>query len=110
MANPELSREAVREAIRRSFLPPLLFVPDVARVLQVGLAAARKAILRGDCGPSLRFGRRIALKRESFLAALDAREVDSHPRPHLVVGQDAPSCAGARSGAQRRERNKGRSK
>jgi len=59
----------------RGVLPEVMFVPDVALALAVKPSAARKAILRGDCGPYLRLGRRLAVRRESFLATLAAREV-----------------------------------
>lgn len=63
-------------AARRAILPELLLVPDVALALGVGPSAARKAILRGLCGPYLKLGRRrLAVRRSSFLESLAAREV-----------------------------------
>jgi hypothetical protein len=55
-------------------LPELLLVEDVARVLGVCPATARRAIRRGDVGRFLRVGRRLAVRRPEFLAALDARQ------------------------------------
>jgi hypothetical protein len=64
------------ETVQRAALPQVMFVPDLAIALQVGASAARRAVIRGDCGPFLRLGRRIAVRREAFLAALAAREID----------------------------------
>ena len=64
------------DTVRRAALPQVMFVPDVALALQCSASAARQAILRGDCGPFFRMGRRLALRRDSFLAALAAREHD----------------------------------
>lgn len=75
MAGQELNHEAVREAIRRTFLPFLLFVPDVAQVLQTSEQAAHAAILQGTCGPYVFVGERLAVRRDSFLATLAANEV-----------------------------------
>ena len=56
--------------------PPLIFVEDLVGVLG-GLTpgAIRRLILRGTFGPFLRIGRRLALRKASFLASLEAREV-----------------------------------
>jgi len=62
------------EAVTRAALPEILFVPDITLALRIRASAARKAILRGDCGPYLRLGRRLAVRRESFMAALADRE------------------------------------
>ena len=61
--------------VRRACLPEILFIPDVAVALSVSESAARRAVLRGDCGPYLRIGRRLAVRRDSFLAALQLREI-----------------------------------
>ena len=73
-------------AITRAALPEILFVPDVAIALGVMDSAARKTIVRGEIGPYFRIGRRLAVRRESFLAALAEREViperpPAPPRP-----------------------------
>ncbi len=74
------------EPIARAILPEVMFVPDIALALRVGENTARKAVLRGDLGPFLRLGRRVAVLRESFLAALERRQ--EVPRPHLVQGDE----------------------
>jgi hypothetical protein len=67
----------------RSVLPLVMLAEDVARALGLKSAsAARRAILRGECGPYLRRGRRLLLRRESFLDALREREVEpGNPSP-----------------------------
>ncbi|MEZ6010109.1 MAG: hypothetical protein R3F05_20430 [Planctomycetota bacterium] len=63
---------------RRATLPEILFSPDLALALGgVTPSAARRAVLRGECGPYLRLGRRIAVRREAFLAALAEREQEA---------------------------------
>ncbi len=64
---------------RRAFLPELLLVEDVAIALQLGASAARKSIVRGECGPYLHVGRRLAVRRESFLESLRRREIRLPP-------------------------------
>ena len=88
--------------VRRACLPELLLVPDVALALSLSHSAARRVILRGDCGPSLRFGRRIAILRESFLTALETRQV-SPPRGTTlqVLRGDAHSDAPGRAEARK---------
>jgi hypothetical protein len=64
------------DAVRRAVLPEVLLEGDIR--LALGLDTdeeARAAVARGDCGPYLRLGRRLAVRRESFLAALAAREI-----------------------------------
>lgn len=68
------------DTVRRAALPQVLLVEDVGLALQLGRDAARKAILRGECGPYIRLGRRLAVLRESFLAALASRQVGPGPR------------------------------
>jgi hypothetical protein len=66
----------------RAALPEVLFVPDLSMVLGgLTFSATRRAVLRGDCGPFLRIGRRIAVRREALLDALAAREVDPAAGP-----------------------------
>jgi hypothetical protein len=68
----------------RSELPLVMLAEDVARALGLKSAsAARRAILDGECGPYLRRGRRLLVRREAFLDALRKREVqpdESRPR------------------------------
>ena len=68
------------QTVRRAALPEVLFIPDLALALQVSDSTARRAVLRGDCGPYFRFGRRLAVRRESFLDSLAARETPAWPR------------------------------
>jgi hypothetical protein len=72
------------EVVRRAALPELLFVPDVALSLQVTRATARRAIVRGRCGPYTRVGRRYCLRRETFLEAIAGGETRSTPNLELV--------------------------
>jgi hypothetical protein len=68
--------------VRRAVLPEILFTPDLALALGgITPSAARRAVLRGDCGPYLRIGRRIAVRRESLLAALAEREMGAALEP-----------------------------
>ncbi len=62
---------------------PLVMLPaDVAAALGLkSTSAARRAILRGECGPYSRRGRRLILRREAFLEALQSREVPAKPTP-----------------------------
>lgn len=81
------------ETVRRACLPEILFTPDVAIALGgVSPATARRRLLDGTCGPILRIGRRIAVRREAFLDALAAREVDPTTAPDRlrVLRGDAP--------------------
>ena len=73
-------------SIRRAALPEILFIPDLSLAIGVTESAARKAVLRGECGPFVRIGRRLAVLRESFLAALAEREekpIARKPRPAI---------------------------
>lgn len=72
-------------ALDRARLPEVLRVEDVAAVLGVKASAARKAVARGDCGPFVRLGRRMLVRRESFLASLAARESAPPPAPSRIV-------------------------
>ena len=63
-----------RDAVTRAALPEVMFIPDVALALRAGEDAARRAVLRGDCGPYIRVGRRLAVLRESFLQAMVDRQ------------------------------------
>lgn len=68
------------ETVRRAALPEIMFCPDLGLALGgITPSAARRAVLRGECGPYLRLGRRIAVRRESFLAALAEREQEATP-------------------------------
>lgn len=59
---------------RRAVLPELMFPDDVGLALQAPSDEAEQAMLRGECGPVLVLGDRIAVLRTSFLASLAARE------------------------------------
>lgn len=58
-------------------LPVILSAEDAAVHLHLKtLSAARRAIRSGRCGPYSRFGRRLLVRKESFLEALRAHEVN----------------------------------
>jgi hypothetical protein len=69
--------------VHRAALPEVLFVPDLASALQLTPVSTRRAVLRGDCGPYFRVGRRLAVLRESFLNSLARRQV------HVLAGPSA---------------------
>lgn len=74
-------------AVVRACLPEVMFIPDVRLALGgVSESSARRAILGGDCGPYLRIGRRLAVRRESFLAALAAREIRPGDSGEILPG------------------------
>ena len=87
--------------VRRACLPELLLVPDVALALDISRSGARKAIVRGDFGPFLRLCRRLAVRRESFLETLRAREALEAPPRFSVLKRGAFSRARSRPVAQR---------
>ncbi len=93
------------DLVQRAALPEILFAPDVGTALGLTVSAARKAILRGDCGPYLRIGRRLAVRRDSFLAALRELEIDPRaPLPYLaVMRRGASGRARSRRGAEGRD-------
>ena len=64
--------------------PPVLFVEDLVAVLRITAGAVRKMIIRGELGPHLRIGRRLALRRGTFFEALAAREVRPDTAPSHV--------------------------
>jgi hypothetical protein len=67
--------------VTRASLPELLFVPDLCAALGgISGSAVRRAVHRGECGPFLYVCGRIAVRRESFLAALKEREIHPEPR------------------------------
>jgi hypothetical protein len=65
---------AAASTMRRGLLPEVLLSEDVAAVLKIGVPAARRVIRSGVCGPHIRLGRRLAVRRVAFLAALAERE------------------------------------
>lgn len=70
---------ARRDAVRAD-LPEVLFVQDLCAVLGgISPSAARRAVHRGECGPYLEIGRRLAVLRDSFLSALREREITVAP-------------------------------
>ncbi|MEK7468323.1 MAG: hypothetical protein AAB074_12995 [Planctomycetota bacterium] len=75
--------------VARACLPEILRVEDVARVLGVGVDAAWKAIRKGLCGPFTRCGRRLLLRRVSFLDALRRREITVRAPARARVGNPA---------------------
>ena len=87
-------------AVRRACLPEILFVPDIALTLLLSHSAARRAILRGECGPYSRIGLRLAVRRESFLAALEARQVAPQRGGLKLLRTDVHSRAPERTDAR----------
>lgn len=75
--------------LRRAMLPELMLVEDVARVLGVTPATARKAIRRGDVGRFVRIGRRLGVRRPEFLRTLDARQ-EAPARMRVVRDGEEP--------------------
>ena len=57
-----------------------MFSGDIALALQISADLAEDVMLRGECGPVLVLGDRIAVLRESFLSALANREFDPCPK------------------------------
>ncbi|MBI3272219.1 MAG: hypothetical protein HYZ53_24720 [Planctomycetes bacterium] len=72
-------------ALGRALLPEVLLSEDLALALGVSPSAARRAVLRGQCGPYVRLGRRLCVRRPAFLAALEARETTPLPPPGPVA-------------------------
>jgi hypothetical protein len=67
-------------ALGRVVLPEILFASDVARALALqSSSAARRVILAGRAGPYVRIGRRLAVRRASFLAHLQTTEIVATP-------------------------------
>ena len=85
------------EGRRAGDLPEILIVEDLAVILKIGLPAARALVRSGACGPFSRLGRRMVLRRDSFLATLEASEerhtplASGHPShtQRTVVSADA---------------------
>ena len=70
-------------------LPPILLVEDMARIFRLTLGAARKMILRNDCGPFVRIGRRLAIRREVFLEHVKRLEAGFAGPPSRSPKRDA---------------------
>lgn len=77
--------------VRRACLPEVMLAEDVAAVLDLTPSGARRAIRRGECGPYLRIGRRLAMLRESFLRSLTRRQ---RPTSSLLPLQPPPDARG----------------
>ena len=73
--------------------PILLFVDDLSDILKLTRGAVRKAIQRGEFGPYLYIGRRLAVRRESFVAALKAREIAPPKAGHSRATRPIPDKA-----------------
>jgi hypothetical protein len=73
MAHPEHRIPPYADTVRRACLAEVLFAEDLALALRTTPAAARRLVLGGLC-PYFRIGRRLAVRRSAFLAALAARE------------------------------------
>jgi hypothetical protein len=93
MSNTELAAAraladaAAASTMHRGLLPEVLLSEDVAVVLNIGVPAARRAIRSGECGPFIRLGRRLAVRRVAFLSALAAREVQPRQAGSLPKGK-----------------------
>lgn len=75
--------------LRRLRLPELILLADlVAASLFVSISGARRAVLRGDLGPYTKLGRRLVLRRDSLLEALEAREVRPRDPPSALPPRD----------------------
>jgi len=78
-------------------LPPILFIPDLARVLHLSSGAVLALHHRGGL-PLGRVGRRYAVSRGRFLAWLDHETITQGP-PKADLDQDAsgppPGCSPA---------------
>lgn len=59
--------------LKRAALPEVLFVEDLAEVLQVSPAGARRLLRSGECGPHARLGRRLYVLRTTLIQALEDR-------------------------------------
>lgn len=71
------------DTARRATLPAILRAEDVAELVTgTTPRSARRLILSGALGPYLRLGRRLVVRRETMLAALEAAAVD----PRAAVG------------------------
>ena len=69
------------DVVRRAALPEILFLSDLALALQIAEKEASRMVLAGGCGPYVRITGRLAVRRDSFLAALVAQERHVLPPP-----------------------------
>lgn len=86
---------------------PLLFVDDLCAILKLTAGAIRKALHRREFGPYLHIGRRLAVRRESLLATLKAREITppgATPPPATRPTPDRNFLDKLRKGKTRRTR------
>ena len=89
-------------------LSGILFVSDLAQVLQLTPGAIRKMLHRGELGPYFYIGRRLAVRRESLIATLKAREITppgTNPPPATRPTPDREFLKKLRKGKPRRTRN-----
>ena len=99
-----MSNAPYSETVLRAAPPEVLFLPDIAIVLQIGRSTARRAVLRGQLGPYIRVGRRIAVLRTSLMEALAAREqVVPSTSLRCLPGQEHDSAAAKPFGVPARE-------
>lgn len=87
------------QQVHRAALPEVMLIPDIALALQLTPQSTRLAVQRGDCGPFFRVGRRLAVLRESFLAALAQRETlpageSNHPLLPFPKSAGQPDVGG----------------
>lgn len=77
-----------RDDVRRAAPPAVLLSEDVQTILGLRTrSAAARLMATGDLGPPIRLGRRWAVLRESFLAALQARAGQREARMHALSGR-----------------------
>lgn len=80
--------------VRRAAPPAVLLSEDVQIILGLHTrAAAARLISKGEFGPPIRLGRRWAVLRESFLAALESRAGRSEARMHALSSRQQPRGA-----------------
>ncbi len=72
-----MSKTPPNETARRATLPEVLLSEDVATVLKITPSSARRLIREGRLGPFVRLGRRLAIRKETFL-------------DHLACGERSP--------------------
>ena len=77
-------------AIDVTTIPEILMVEHVGQVLGLKTSAARAAVSSGKLGAFVRLGKRLYLRREVFLAALQAREVQP-PAPFTAPVPPRPN-------------------
>jgi hypothetical protein len=90
----QLPSHLLDEVGQRAFLPAVMFPPDVRRAAGFRSDSyALRQIKAGAFGPVIRLGRRTAVLREDFLAALQALRQEVGPPPGPPPVPKAPAWA-----------------